>query len=182
MLCWKNQLNAVSWRSVSTCTVNHYNWLCSCSTSKPKANVTFQPQSEGLWEQDGAGGGIFHCNTFFLSSAGVIIVPNQEELLAPHRVQSRFSIAALRYSKGDLHLSSLRLVILIITRHFSFWVKVTPFCWVQQTCWGVSGSLCFKPVAVGYLGYWIAHTPWCWMETVAEGPCGCSRSKQCCAQ
>lgn len=63
------------------------------------------------------------------------------------------SPADLGCSEGDLHFSSLRLVILIITKHFPFWGKVTPSCSVQQACWGLFGSVCCKPLAVGYLGY-----------------------------
>lgn len=143
MLCWKNQLDAVSWRSVSTCAVNHYNLPCSCSTSKLKANVTFQPQTEGLWEQGGAGGGIFHCNTFFLSCTDV---RNHNPQLggaygSPQgAVQVPYS--CFEVFKGGLHLSSLRLVILIITNHFPFWVKVVPICWVQQACLGGVLALC----------------------------------------
>lgn len=42
----------------------------------------------------------------------------------PHTVQSSFHIAGLKYSVGNLLLSSLRLAILITTEHFPFWVKV----------------------------------------------------------
>lgn len=47
-------------------------------------------------------------------------IPNQKEHMDPHRVQTSFPVASLGYSKGDLHFSSLRLVILIITKAFPF--------------------------------------------------------------
>lgn len=139
-------------------------------------------ESEGLWEQGGAGGGIFHCDYFLISSPDVRShIPNHQELTDPHTVQSSFHIAGLRYSAGNLHFSSLRPVILITTEHFSFWVKVVLSCSAQQDCWGFFGSVCCKPQQ-RLFGVWIACTPLCWTKTVAKVPSGCSRSKQCCTQ
>lgn len=75
------------------------------------------------------------------------------------QVQSSFPIAGLGYSKGDLHFSNLRLVILIITKHVPFWGKVTPSCSVQQACWKFFGLVCCKPLAVSYLGYGLPTHP-----------------------
>lgn len=86
-------------------------------------------------------------------------IPNQEELMDPHNMQSSFPIAGYGYSKVDLHFSNLILVILIITKHFPSWGKVIPSCLAQRACWGFFGSVCYKPLAVGYLGYGLPAHP-----------------------
>lgn len=82
-------------------------------------------------------------------------IPNNQELMDPHEGQSSFHIAGLRYSVGNLHFSSLRLVILITTEPFPFSVKVVPSCSAQQDFL----ALCAVSPSRGYLGCGLLHTP-----------------------
>lgn len=74
----------------------------------------------------------------------------------PHKVQSSFHIAGLRYSVGNLHFSSLRLVILITTEPFPFGVKVVLSCSAQQDFL----ALCAVSPSSGYLGCGLPAHPW----------------------
>lgn len=74
----------------------------------------------------------------------------------PHKVQSSFHIAGLRYSVGNLHFSSLRLVILITTEPFPFGVKVVLSCSAQQEFL----ALCAVSPSSGYLGCGLPAHAW----------------------
>lgn len=126
------QLNAVSWRSVSTCAVNHYHLPCCCLTSQLKPNVTFQPQKvKGCENKEGPEEEF--CIAIHFSKQSRCEEPHQQPGGAYGSPQG---VVQLPYSwfgviqRWILHFSSLRLVILIITKHFPFWGKVTPSCLV----------------------------------------------------
>lgn len=117
------QLNVASWRSVSTCTVNHYNSPCCCSTSQLTANVTFQPQK------------VKGCENEEETSIAVSLsmqLPCEEPSPQPWGVGGSLWDAFLlnfgqfRALRCGLTLEGLEACDLTVTKHCAFWGKIPP--------------------------------------------------------
>lgn len=84
-------------------------------------------------------------------------IPNSQELMVPHTVQSNSDIADLRYAAGNLYFSGLKTCDFYHYRAFPF---LSQGCAQQSRTAEDFLALCAVSPSSGYLGYGLPAYPW----------------------